>query len=196
MPDVPVTTVRRQKLSGNQRQMLETLLMQYVLLGHLANARDRSVLLGQPQSVHDIDAGGSCSAVVHVVRNIVEVEKPIHEVTADAELRVRCIGIAHGREHARLQTVKRIALLLGEISAAKEPLFTFNGGLLSVAVVAQRKVAVGDEVWNEDLGGRGAQGGRGGGVGALHCVRSLGERRRDTRREKRQNEEEERALRS
>ena len=46
-----------------------------------------------------------------------------------------------------------VSLPVGEIAATKEPLLAFDCCLLAMAVCAQGEVAMGDEVWDEDLGG-------------------------------------------
>lgn len=163
------------------------------LLGHLANTGDWHVLLGQPQGVHDVHACRHCSPVVHAVRDVVEVEQPVHEVAADAKLGVRGVGVAHGCEQTRLQAVECVALLLAEVAATEEPSLALDCRLLAVAIGAQWEAAVRDEVWDEYLCGGRAEGVHARVVDVLHRVRDVGNRNRDTKREKRQNEEEERA---
>ena len=66
-----------------------------ILFGHLSNASDRHVLVGQPEGVHDIYACDGGATVVHVVRDVVHVKEPVHEVAADTKLWVACLGVAH-----------------------------------------------------------------------------------------------------
>ena len=90
--------------------------------------------------------------VVHVVRDVVKVEEPIHEVAAHAELGEGRFGIAHGGEQPGLETMERVAFLLGEVAAAEKPSLALGRGLLSVTIISQLEGAVRDEVWNEYLG--------------------------------------------
>lgn len=93
-----------------------------VLLGQLAYTRGRPRGLRVIEGVHNLDRGPEGAAVVHLVREVIEMEEVVHEVTAYAQLGVASERVAHGSEVTSLEPVERIALLLSEVTAAEEPL--------------------------------------------------------------------------
>ena len=95
---------------------------------------------------------------VKVIEPVVHVEEPVHEVAADAKLRVRGIRVAHRGEQTSLQAMERVSLALREVSPTKQPFLALDSGLLSVAVIAKGKVAVRNQIRDEDLGRRRAEG--------------------------------------
>ena len=127
--------------------------------------------MGVIQAVEDHIGRAASPVVIHIVRDVVEVEQISEEVVADAKLGVGSIGIAHGGELARLEAVERVALALGEVTAAEKPLLALDRRLLAMTVIAKGEGAMGDEIRNENLG-RGGRGGR------LHVCTCEGVRRR------------------
>lgn len=98
-------------------------------------------------------------------------EEPVHEVAADTKLGVGGPRIAHRGEQAGLQAMESVPLPLREVAAAEEPLFALDSSLLAMTVVAQREVAMGDEIRNGYFGGRGGR--PSGGRLELHRTRNL-----------------------
>ena len=101
------------------------------------------------------------AAVGHDVGEVVQMEEPVHEVAANAELRESGLGIAHGGERSCLETDESI--LPGQTLgvAAEEPAQGLSGSLLLVAIVAEWEGAMGKDVRHEDLGRLAASGGDG-----------------------------------
>lgn len=56
--------------------------------------------------VHDHIGNIVYSTVIHVIREIVQMEKPVKEIGANAELGVASIGVAHRGEFPGLEAVK------------------------------------------------------------------------------------------
>ena len=95
-----------------------------------------------PQTVHDIDTDAYSAAISHVVGDIVHVEQPVHEIAADAKLRVRSLRIAPGGEETSLKAMESIFLLLAEVASAEQPLLALNRRLLAMTVVSERESAM------------------------------------------------------
>lgn len=76
------------------------------------------------------------TTVGHDVGEVVQMEEPVHEVAANAELRESGLGVAHSGEGSCLETNEGIlpGKTLGV--AAEEPTQGLSGSLLLVAVVA------------------------------------------------------------
>lgn len=123
----------------------------YVLLGHLAHTRGRARGLGVIERIHDLDRGSEGAAVVHLVRNIVEMEEVVHEVAAHPQLGVAGEGVAHRGEITSLQPMERVALLLAEVTSAEKPSLRLYAGEFPVTVTPNGDSAVRDEVGNDDL---------------------------------------------
>jgi hypothetical protein len=68
----------------------------YLLARHLSNTGSRAVTrsVRMIQSSHNIISCTSGSFVVHIVREIVDVEEIIHKVAADSQLVVSSVRIA------------------------------------------------------------------------------------------------------
>ena len=94
------------------------------------------------QGVHDVHSGTHSATVSHVVRDVVQVEQPVHEVATYPQLRIRSIWVAHSCKQPRFEPVKGIPLSFAEIPSTKEPLFAFDSSLLSMPIVSKGKVTV------------------------------------------------------
>ena len=83
-------------------------------------------------------------------------------VVADAQLRGRGVGVAHGGQQAGLEAVILVARFANEVIALEEPLLRLAGDLLPVPIDAQLEGAVRDEIGHDELrGGGGGSGSRG-----------------------------------
>lgn len=75
----------------------------------------------------------ACSAVIHVVREIVKMEQEGEEVVAHPQLRARGVGIGHGCQQASVESMIGDTLGSYEVIALEEPLFCLYSDLFSIA---------------------------------------------------------------
>lgn len=97
------------------------------------------------------------AALVHVVRDIVEVEEVAEVVAAYTKLGLRCVRVGHRSEKAALESGKGFLLLDTEATAASEPRVGLDADLLAVGVTAKFECTMRDKVWNDNLAGRRAR---------------------------------------
>ncbi len=58
--------------------------------------------MGMIQGVHNIYTGADGAAIIHVIRDVVEMEQPVHEIAADAKLGESGVGVAPGSQEPGL----------------------------------------------------------------------------------------------
>ena len=90
--------------------------------------------------------------VVHLIADVVEVEKVVDEVAADPHLLVPCEGVAHRGEQATLESVECSAFLLAQTTTLKKPSLGVGRGALAMRVDSKTEGARGDEVGEDELG--------------------------------------------
>jgi len=104
------------------------------------------------ERIHDVDGGTDGAAISHVIGDVIEMEKPVHEIAANAQFVVWGVGIAHGSEETRFETMKPTLDLLVEVTTAKEPLLALDSSSLLVLVHPKGKVTMRDQIRYDDLG--------------------------------------------
>jgi hypothetical protein len=94
------------------------------------------------QGVKDFISGCVSAHVVHIVRQIVQVEEVSHEVVDDPKLRICCIGIALSDKKTSFETVIRFAFLAHKVTVFEEPLLRLLRNLFPMAIAAKFELAV------------------------------------------------------
>ena len=126
--------------------------MKYSLSRHPPYPRRGMVGVGVIQAVEDHIGRAASSVVIHIVREIVEVEQIGEEVVADAKLGVGSVGVAHGGEKTSFQPV---VLCLGATDnvgvAFEQPARGLAGYPLAMSVDAELEAAVGNKVWKDEF---------------------------------------------
>ena len=95
-----------------------------------------------PEYIHDICAVTSCATVVHVVRNIVHMKQPDHEVAVGTELRVLGLRVAHAGEQAGFMSMICARLLVAQIGTAKKPILALLCGSIAMKTNTKWEVAM------------------------------------------------------
>lgn len=99
--------------------------------------------MGVIKRVHD-DVGDLVYAtVVHVVGEIIQMEEPVEEIAADAELGVTAIGVTHRGEFPSIEAVKGTTTSFIEVGVAVEqPPFRLDGDEFVVPVHVEVELAM------------------------------------------------------
>lgn len=95
-----------------------------------------------PKGVHHVHSLTRCVTVVHLVRYIVHMKKPVHEITSGAKLWVGGVRVAHGGKQAGLEAMKCALLPFAQIATAEEPSLALHSGLLPMAIIPEWEVAM------------------------------------------------------
>lgn len=97
--------------------------------------------------VHDDVSDIIYTAIVHVVGEIVKMEKPVEEIAAHAQLGVSGIGVAHRGESPSLETVEGTTSSSIEVGVAiEQPPLRFDGDEFVVPVHTEVERAMGNEI--------------------------------------------------
>jgi hypothetical protein len=114
---------------------------------HPIQTRGRTVRMWVMNGVHDNVGDIVYTAIVHVVGEIVKMEKPVEEIAANAQLGVAGIGVAHCGESPTLETVKGTTSSSIEVGVAVEqPPLRLDGDELVVPVHVEVERAMRDEI--------------------------------------------------
>lgn len=95
------------------------------------------------------------TSVIHVVREVIEVEEICEEVVAETKLRISGIGVAHSGQEASLESMVFVPCATSKVITLEQPLLGLAGNPSPVATAAKSEVAVRHEVWEDKLSGLG-----------------------------------------
>jgi len=80
--------------------------------------------------------------VVHIVREVVQVEEVSHEVVDDPKLRICCIWITLSDKKTSFEAVIRFAFLAHKVAVFEEPSLRLFRNLFPVAIAAKLEFAM------------------------------------------------------
>lgn len=103
------------------------------------------------KAVEDQIRSAACASVIHVVREIVKVEQICEEVVAKTQLGVCSIRIAHGSEETSFQSMVLGSYWADKIVTLEQPPLGLASYSFAVSADTKSEVAVGDEVWEDEL---------------------------------------------
>jgi hypothetical protein len=84
--------------------------------------------------------------VVHIVREVVQMEEVSHEVVDDPKLRIRCIWITLSDKKTSFETVIRFAFLAQKVTVFEEPSLRLFRNLVPMSIATKFELAVRDQV--------------------------------------------------
>ena len=120
---------------------------EYRLFRHPIETRGGMVCVWVTNGVHDNVGNLVYTTIVHVVGEIIQMEEPVEEIAAGAELGVTDIGITHRGKFTSFEAVKGTASSLTEVGVTvKYPSLRFDGDEFVVPACVEVELAMGDEI--------------------------------------------------
>ena len=95
------------------------------------------------------------TSVIHVVREVIEMEEICKEIVAETKLRIRRIGVAHSGQRASLESMVFVPCAASKVITFEQPPLGLAGNPSLVAIAAKREVAVRHKVREDKLSGLG-----------------------------------------